>query len=154
MEGKLSTIVEDRGERGSLNAIDGMTLKFMANRSYYEKYMETNSQDAAIDSQTRDRVLGVIEHLCARFREPEGAPTSDDRDVQDIDAAVCRSFDALVDNCVSHLLFVDRVSEVPAHTNAMHAKMYSEDTEVKTMTMDMCVKSKQKPLWATREAKE
>ena len=55
-------------------------------------------------------------------------------------------------HCVSHLHFVDRVSEEPVQTNAMHAKMYSEDTEVKKMTMDMFVKSKQKSLHATKEA--
>lgn len=153
MEEKLPTIDEGQGEIRSLNAIDGITLKFMANRSYYEKYMETNSQEATLDSPTRSRVLGVIDHLCARFRDAECAPSPDDRDVQEIDAAICRSFDALVDNCVSHLHFVDRVSEEPLQTNAMHAKMYSEDTEVKTMTMDMFVKSK-RSLRATKEAKD
>jgi len=116
--------------------------------------METNLAEAAIDADTRYRVLGVIEHLCARFRAPDNASTPDARDLQDIDAAICRSFDALVDNCISHLHFVDRVSEEPVQTNAMHAKMYSEDTEVKTMTMDMFVKFKQKSLRATKEVKE
>ena len=136
--------------KSSLDAIDSITLKYMANQNHYNRYLDRTSKcGQSLDAHYKERVEHIISHMIAKYFEVSDATpvdvteASDDElpdDVACIPQSIYETMESIIEQCANYLNSVDRSNEIKEYKNEFTPPVYVVEQKSIKMTMNDFVK--------------